>query len=306
MKSQISNQQSLFPVNWDEMESNFQNIKFKARLLHQKQLLSFNPDEVKALHDDHFKELQFLKTLFFDTGLPESYVQAMLNSNLQKPYCYNLSDLFWDFNKAKWIFLADLVEERFQDYFQEKEEEDEGDDDSLNALRDLVKNLSKKRGFDDENFSPADSFAIDFLINYFDELVKNSKRLKINFLNRFVLLKALFLFEYFGRISFDGNLRIDSIRKGSGKSLVSHIVNITQDEISLTREGWEDNELGGDSYFDEYFVIGFNDDNDDILNLMDSWKAVFQENIELNMPGLEIEDDTSCIRLKQNHDDEGD
>ena len=120
LKQHFKYQTSLFPNTWQTLEEQNPNIKFQANLLYQEKFLSFNPASINELDENQYTELIFLKILFFNSGIPKEYVIAMLNSNLAKPYCYYIKSLSWDFEKGEWIFLTDVLDEKYEAFLEYK------------------------------------------------------------------------------------------------------------------------------------------------------------------------------------------
>ena len=116
IKQHFSYQLSLFPNTWEILEKHYPNIKFQANILFQEKFLSFDPTLINGLDENQYTELIFLFILFYQSGLEKQFVVSMLNSNLQKPYCYYLKSLSWDFEKGRWILFLDILEEKFEDF----------------------------------------------------------------------------------------------------------------------------------------------------------------------------------------------
>ena len=116
IKQHFSYQFSLFPTTWEILEEQYPNIKFQANILYQEKFLSFDPSILNELDENQQTELIFLFILFYQSGLEKQFVASMLNSNLQKPYCYYLRSLSWDFEKGRWISFFDFVEEKYEEF----------------------------------------------------------------------------------------------------------------------------------------------------------------------------------------------
>lgn len=86
----------------------FEGIDFYlVELLYKENLLSWKPNRKKDISPNQKLELDFLYTLRFRNNLPESLVKQML-SNLQKPYQYSFSDIFWDFKNRVWKYFPTM------------------------------------------------------------------------------------------------------------------------------------------------------------------------------------------------------
>ena len=144
IKQHFSYQLSLFPTTWETLEVHYPNIKFQANLLYQEKFLSYDPSLINELEENQHTELIFLIILVFQSGLEKQYVISMLNSNLQKPYCYYLNALSWDFEKGKWISILDIIEEKYEDFLLYKYDSDldtiinSMDEYELNELKEKV------------------------------------------------------------------------------------------------------------------------------------------------------------------------
>lgn len=77
---------------------------YLVELLHKENLLSWKPNRKKEITPIQKLELEFLYTLRFRNNLPEALVKQML-SNLQKPYHYSFSDIYWDFKLRAWKYF---------------------------------------------------------------------------------------------------------------------------------------------------------------------------------------------------------
>jgi hypothetical protein len=66
-------------------------------------------------------------------------------------------------------------------------------------------------------------------------------------------------------------------------------------------------EFGQDGYSEEYFVIGFGENDIDTLDKLDVWKGNFLENLNRRAPGLDVEDcieNIEEIEPSENDDDD--
>ena len=84
-------------------------------------LLSFNPEKLDIFDERELEETKFIKTLM-RSGLSFEKVTNML-AKLNKPYCYNFSEMFWDFEEEAWISIDRLVEDRCEEYLAQNVEE---------------------------------------------------------------------------------------------------------------------------------------------------------------------------------------
>jgi hypothetical protein len=95
----------------------------EAILLFKAGLLSFNPESNEDFETYEIVELRFLKSLYFDSGLADKIVKAMLGK-LKKPYSYSLSQIYWDFGVKEWKVIPedaeDYIEKNLKEIIVEK------------------------------------------------------------------------------------------------------------------------------------------------------------------------------------------
>lgn len=90
-----------YMLSWSEL--NNRGIQFyQAELLFNEGFLSWKPESNKPLEGKQWSELLFLWSLRFLNGLPVEIIRAML-MHLPKPYAYSQSNMYWDFEKTRWI-----------------------------------------------------------------------------------------------------------------------------------------------------------------------------------------------------------
>ncbi|MEK0420788.1 MAG: von Willebrand factor type domain [Bacteroidota bacterium] len=99
-----------YMLSWSEL--NNRGIQFyQAELLFNEGFLSWKPEPNKPLEGKQWSELLFLWSLRFLNGLPVEIIRAML-MHLSKPYAYSQSNMYWDFEKTRWITLEAKPTER--------------------------------------------------------------------------------------------------------------------------------------------------------------------------------------------------
>lgn len=98
-------------------------------------LLSFDPKKKVEFENYEILELEFLKSIYFDSYLEIKYLKKML-AGLEKPYAYSLRDIYWDFSQQKWENLPQdnlkyveenlrtIIEENFEEFLSDTDEED--------------------------------------------------------------------------------------------------------------------------------------------------------------------------------------
>ncbi|MBI2314773.1 hypothetical protein HYU93_01810 [Candidatus Daviesbacteria bacterium] len=118
----------------------------QANILFKENLLSFDPVGKEEYEGLEIEELEFLKSLFFASGLTASTVKAML-SKLGKPYSYSFDVIYWDYGSQEWKELPqdaesyisdnlrDIIFDNF-DKFLENLSEDDADE--LSTIKDAI------------------------------------------------------------------------------------------------------------------------------------------------------------------------
>jgi hypothetical protein len=92
-----------FDMTWDEVEDKGIDFYY-ASLMHQFELIEWEPQLDKLVSPIQFEEMKFIYGLKFSTDLPQEYVDAMLSS-LKQPYYYSHNCIYWDFSAAKWKYF---------------------------------------------------------------------------------------------------------------------------------------------------------------------------------------------------------
>lgn len=75
--------------------------QFQAAELFQAGLLSFDPFKKQELAGYDLEELQFLKKIYFDSGLERHMAVSMLKK-LERPYRYTFDNIYWCLGERKW------------------------------------------------------------------------------------------------------------------------------------------------------------------------------------------------------------
>jgi len=93
--------------------------------------LSFSLGVQKEYDDKEKYEINFVKGLV-RSGLPEDSVSFML-SKLEKPYCYDYKDVYWDFAVQDWREFEhfdeiEIIENGLDSYLESKAEDEELED----------------------------------------------------------------------------------------------------------------------------------------------------------------------------------
>ncbi len=84
---------------------------------HELNLLSFDPEELEVFDEKEVEEARFIKILM-RSGISFEKVTFMLGK-LEKPYCYNFNEMFWDFEDEEWISIDSLIQNSCEQYLFE-------------------------------------------------------------------------------------------------------------------------------------------------------------------------------------------
>jgi len=134
-------QASLFKYSWDKVGERGCS-EHQAELLFGLGLLSFNPAEVRELEEYELNEVIFLKTIYFDSGLPKENVLAML-SGLEKPYSFSFDEIYWDFSRKEWQYLpVELEQLEIEELVDQITEEE--DFDRLKSVKESIESILKE------------------------------------------------------------------------------------------------------------------------------------------------------------------
>ncbi len=109
---------------------------FAAEKLYEDDLLSFDPNAVEVLTLPQRAELRFLGTLV-TAGCPHPFMVQLL-ADLEKPYCYRLDRMYFDWDSQLWQILRadDDVRLDFERWLNHLIEADELE--KLERLRDSI------------------------------------------------------------------------------------------------------------------------------------------------------------------------
>ena len=75
--------------------------------------LSFSPKTSESYDEQEIHEIIFIKSLV-RTGLTKETIQFML-SQLERPYYYRHSDIYWDFSKNTWTDIDEIVQDAIEE-----------------------------------------------------------------------------------------------------------------------------------------------------------------------------------------------
>ena len=101
-------QDSLFPYEFVEILNKYSLSIASVTQLYEDDYISFDPSEKSALNAFEYYELDFVCSLF-NSGLSLDSIKTLL-SKLAKPYSYNISNVYFDFNSKDWVRIPIPVE----------------------------------------------------------------------------------------------------------------------------------------------------------------------------------------------------
>lgn len=101
-------QDSLFPYEFVEILNKYSLSIASVTQLYEDDYISFDPSEKSELNAFEYYELDFVCSLF-NSGLSLDSIKTLL-SKLAKPYSYNISNVYFDFNSKDWVRIPIPVE----------------------------------------------------------------------------------------------------------------------------------------------------------------------------------------------------
>jgi len=119
-KIQPDLQLGIFKTKREEVLKQFNIAYASAQQWYKNGYLSFEIEKIEELEEPQFKELVFLNTLF-NSGVSLNTIDLLLDK-LEKPYAYNLHQIYYDFVKGDWKYLPtkeDFAEENNEDLFSD-------------------------------------------------------------------------------------------------------------------------------------------------------------------------------------------
>ncbi|MBP9867142.1 MAG: hypothetical protein KBC41_03655 [Candidatus Pacebacteria bacterium] len=141
-------QPGLFKYDMDESDC----TPHQADILFKEGLLSFDHNKKAEFEKHEINELDFLKTLYFDSGIPVAVVKSMLKK-LGKPYSFTFEQIYWDYCTQDWKAIPedvddyteenikDIVFDNFQVFLEKIDKEDGYELDELSLISENIKDF---------------------------------------------------------------------------------------------------------------------------------------------------------------------
>lgn len=131
-------QDSLFPYDLNEILIKHSLSIASVSQLYEDDYLSFDPSEKSELNAFEYYELDFVCSLF-NSGLSLDSIKTLL-SKLAKPYSYNISNVYFDFNSKDWVRIPIPVEPSIEALIDNliEEEDFERLEDIFNKIRLII------------------------------------------------------------------------------------------------------------------------------------------------------------------------
>lgn len=122
MISQIE-QDSLFPYDLNEILTKHSLSIASVTQFYGDDYLRFDPSEKTALNAFEYYELDFVCSLF-TSGMSLDSIKTLL-SKLDKPYCYDISEVYFNFNSKDWEKIPVPEEPAVEDLINDLIEEED-------------------------------------------------------------------------------------------------------------------------------------------------------------------------------------
>ena len=210
-----------------------------AKKLYDEKWLSFDP-EIETL-DSVGKEAEFIFLGSLVAAGCDPRMLRRLLSNLQKPYCYNLSSIYYDWPTRSWV---DFPNQDAPSQIAAKiitELEDDGDVDSLEELRDRVQEAITRLTDDDQDDDVSDDrYAFnaeqDSIVSSVRQLLsKIAASALVDTPSKTIVIGKLFkVFQSLPKVTQDEDLSLSLVspRRNYGEHEICHCW-----EIRLSEEG---------------------------------------------------------------------
>lgn len=116
-------QDSLFPYDLVEILSKHSLSIASVTQFYEDEYLSFDPSEKTELNAFEYYELDFVCSLF-TSGMSLDSIKTLL-SKLDKPYCYDISNVYFNFNSKDWEKIPVPAEPEIEDLINNLIEEED-------------------------------------------------------------------------------------------------------------------------------------------------------------------------------------
>ena len=129
-----------------------------------------------------------------------------------------------------------------------------------------------------ERYLDNTEIGVEFLLEFFDELLSTYKEKYISTENLLSIVKGKYIVENFKKIEFDGYLEISSTQVFD-KGGISYSLIIYSDEITLTSGGYNvEDGVGSDSFGSTYYEMGNHERLIETFHNLEYWNLGFIEN----------------------------
>jgi hypothetical protein len=243
-------QMFLFSIDPRDLAESIGLDWWAAKKLYDDKWLSFDPEKTEINYTSMQSEFVFLGSLVA-SGCDPRILQRLL-ADLEKPYCYDLSRIYYDWSSRRWKDLPyhgtpEQVAEEIVSAFEE-----EGDTDSLADMREIVQEaLSRLNENDEPGDISEDGYDFDAekdsVVNATRQLLwKIAASALVDSPSKTVVVGKLFrVFQKLPEVMLDENLRLELVgpRRKYGEHEIYHWW-----DIELNEEGGLQVSSGGHFY----------------------------------------------------------
>ena len=137
-------QDTLFPYELVEILNKHSLSIATVTQLYEDDYLSFDPSEKTELNAFEYYELDFVCSLF-TSGMSLDSIKTLL-SKLDKPYCYDISNVYFNFNSKDWEKIPVPEEPEVEDMINNliEEEDFERLEEVFNKIKTVIENKNER------------------------------------------------------------------------------------------------------------------------------------------------------------------
>lgn len=119
---------------------------------------------------------------------------------------------------------------------------------------------------------------IEFLVEFFDELIVNFKEKNISSKNLMALTKTKYIIENIEHLEFDDGIGMEAGFEIQNKGGNYYVMSIYMGEVIQSQQGWEYNEgVVSDSVYNEHFYLGKSENLYNSIHNLELWREAFYE-----------------------------